>query len=380
MEEIEIPKEVQQKNSAEIVASIDDLLIVILLRLPIKSLLRFKSVSKHWQSLIANPKFCYLRNRTIGLMLPHDDIPINGRLIEYVPFFDTALTRKLEYLKDAELTEVLHSCNGLLLCISYFDNECIRYVCNPTTNKLSLVPALEKDNWSISGMSLAFDPAISPHYKVVCVQKLGKLARILTCSSETVAWVVCGDPFTCSINCFRKGVYWNGALHWMSHQIPLYFKIEDQVVGEMPSVPVPLSIGWNVWDKYYFGESCDHLHFVKPRDTQLELNVYEMKRDYSEWFIKYKVDLLPVIAAYPEIIRDLCYYDFSVFCIVTGGKEEEDESFMVLEIPAKVIRLNLVSKTFKSLYEFEVGHYWYKRRLKFAYTSGFQYIESLCNV
>ncbi|KAK6121758.1 hypothetical protein DH2020_044502 [Rehmannia glutinosa] len=48
--------------SGEIVAAIDDLLKQILLRLPIKSLLRFKLVSMHWNYLISNPRFRHLRN------------------------------------------------------------------------------------------------------------------------------------------------------------------------------------------------------------------------------------------------------------------------------------------------------------------------------
>ncbi|PON51067.1 F-box domain containing protein, partial [Parasponia andersonii] len=48
--------------SAETVACNDDLLDEILIRLPIKSLIRFKSVSKHWLSLISAPKFALRRN------------------------------------------------------------------------------------------------------------------------------------------------------------------------------------------------------------------------------------------------------------------------------------------------------------------------------
>ncbi|PKI54542.1 hypothetical protein CRG98_025056 [Punica granatum] len=42
----------------EKVAGDDDLLLEILLQLPIKSLLEFKSVSKHWLSVITDPLFC----------------------------------------------------------------------------------------------------------------------------------------------------------------------------------------------------------------------------------------------------------------------------------------------------------------------------------
>ncbi|KAL3834674.1 hypothetical protein ACJIZ3_009410 [Penstemon smallii] len=375
MEENKVPKpkEVQQKNSAEIVASSEDLLIEILLRLPIISLIRFESVSKHWQSLITNPRFCHLRTRTIGLMFPK-----GGRAYEYIPFFESAF----EYHKYTVSKKVLHSCNGLLLCV----NICGRrrkmsyYVCNPTTNQFSLVPQHGIHNSLICGRSLAFDPAMSPHYKIVFVLEIGfERFQIFIYSSETGAWGVYGDPFTSSGATFGKGVYWNGALHWMNRKRALYFKIEDQMLGEMPKVPFSNDLNW--MDKYYFGESCDHLHFVETRDTHIQFKVYEMKRDYSEWFVKYQVDLSPVVAAYPKIIgytdprTGLCYYNFSLFCIVSGGKEEE--SFLVLQIPKKVIRLNLVNKTFKNLFKFE-GDFVY--RLKYPGNAGFKYIESPCRV
>ena len=47
---------------AETIAGNDDLLIEILLRLPIKALIKFKSVSKHWLFLISDPKFSRHRN------------------------------------------------------------------------------------------------------------------------------------------------------------------------------------------------------------------------------------------------------------------------------------------------------------------------------
>ncbi|KAL3834675.1 hypothetical protein ACJIZ3_009411 [Penstemon smallii] len=375
MEENKVPKpkEVQQKNSAEIVASSEDLLIEILLRLPIISLIRFESVSKHWQSLITNPRFCHLRTRTIGLMFPE-----GGRVYEHVPFFDNAF----EYHKYTVSKTILHSCNGLLLCRSICGprRDVKYYVCNPTTNQISLVPQHGIRDSLIRGGSLAFDPAMSSHYKIVFALNIGnELLQFFIYSSETGAWGVHGNPFTSSGATFDEGVYWNGALHWMNRKRALYFKIEDQVLDEMPKVPFSNDVHWS--DEYYFGESCDHLHFVETRDTQIQLKVYEMKRDYSEWFVKYQVDLSPVVSSYPEIIghtypiMGLICYDFSLFGIVSGGKEEE--SFLVLQIPKKVVRFNLVNKTFKNLYKFRGD---FTCRLKYPGNAGFKYIESLCRV
>ena len=51
LEQVDVVKE------EEIVEMISDILILILLRLPVKSLLRFKCVSKFWYSLITSDRF-----------------------------------------------------------------------------------------------------------------------------------------------------------------------------------------------------------------------------------------------------------------------------------------------------------------------------------
>ena len=57
-----VPKPIAPSYSAEIIASNDDLLREVLVRLPIKSLIKFKSVSKRWLSLIDDDKFCRRRS------------------------------------------------------------------------------------------------------------------------------------------------------------------------------------------------------------------------------------------------------------------------------------------------------------------------------
>ncbi|MFS7909181.1 putative F-box domain-containing protein [Helianthus anomalus] len=53
-----------ESESAEIVFSIDDLLMKILAGLSLASLRLFKSVCKRWLSLITDPTFNALRTRT----------------------------------------------------------------------------------------------------------------------------------------------------------------------------------------------------------------------------------------------------------------------------------------------------------------------------
>ncbi|KAK4489373.1 hypothetical protein RD792_005182 [Penstemon davidsonii] len=132
-------------NSAEIVCSIDDLLTQILLRLPVKSLLRFKSVSKQWFSLIINPKFCHLHSS-------RKKNPPNGLFYSilgqhpYIPFSPqkprNAPSVNLNFTNNPSVSTILQSCNGLFLC----GNKRSRtfYVYNPTTNRSTLLPEFRR--------------------------------------------------------------------------------------------------------------------------------------------------------------------------------------------------------------------------------------------
>ncbi|CAH1445671.1 unnamed protein product [Lactuca virosa] len=109
----------------------------------------------------------------------------------------------------------------------------------------------------------------------------------------------------------------------------------------------------------YFGESRGHLHLADTPDgsrNHLQLNVYEMLKDHSGWFVKYRVELVEFLNAYPEMIRINpdpsipIYYDYQLLDVVRG--EEEDETFMVIQIPGnRIIRYNVADKSFKQVFD-----------------------------
>ncbi|KAL1565210.1 F-box protein-like protein [Salvia divinorum] len=385
-------------SSSETVASIYHLLTCILLRLPMKSLIRFKLVSKHWHSLITDPHFCRLRNPdpnpAIGLFL-HFNFSISP-MFQYLPFSLNQSTkppfRTLNFTKDNSRVGILQSCNGLLLCCSFHSRPVHNrkyYIYNPTTTRFSTLPKLDCLSRNISGMSLGFDPAKSPHYKVVCVTGLGPdRYQIELYSSDRGPWRKCGQPFALATGAhinFTKGVYWNGAIHWLNtgnDGDSLYFDLVNETSGSFSTPPHPQ---WDGRSSVYFGESCDHLHYMEMPSRQAEFDVYEMKRDYTEWFVKYKVDLRGVVAYYPEMIQekydaeDVDAYVISIFSVVRGEKEED--SFLVLQIPGRVVRYDLACRTFRTIHIFrdaedEVSN----RCLRYWGTNGFQHIESLCCV
>ncbi|XP_052195274.1 F-box protein At5g07610-like isoform X2 [Diospyros lotus] len=352
-------------SSADTVASNDDLLAEILVRTPLKSLMRFKCVSKHWSSLIAARHFGLLHtlrrpnSKPSGLLLRHKPslytaataadsdfelVPLNSGLSRAPPF------TSFSFIGDdpsGSGAKILQSCNGLLLCGSFpytIGTRRIYYIVNPTTKRyIELDPPLEDGgSTAFLGVNLAFDPSKSPHYKVVCVQiTLRSLYnyRIWIYSSKTRSWKISMESFTAPFDMvFTEGVFWDGAIHWINPcGASLCFDADAECFRKMPEIPLPQ----NALEKRrcrFFGESNGHLNLIEFEGRQTrEFHVLEMKSDYSQWFVKYSVNLERLVAEFPEIAQnylelgDSNNYDFTILGVHHG--KNEDGSLLVLRIP-----------------------------------------------
>ncbi|XP_011076525.1 F-box protein At5g07610-like [Sesamum indicum] len=340
---LHVAVEITVATSAEVVGSVDDLLIQILLPLPVKSLMRFNLVSKDWRSLITMGLFFRGRKFT-----DFEYIHLGARNQTKGPF------RELRFPDDPFPLWIQQSCNGLLLCCSsekrrsYPIRRCSVY--NPTTNSYTKLPrpgVVNEVPRIVCGVYLAFDHAMYPFYKVVCVRDselAGELFQIEVYSSESGAWRVEEPEEILYFNLDKKTfgtILWPGAVDGSGY-------------------PYGRNVG-------YFGESCDHLHIIVSYDTETAFDVYEMKRDYSEWFVKYRVDRTVVAAAFPQ----MHYGDFSVFALV---RAEEECWFLLLRTPSKVVRVNLDCYTFEEI--FHSRDALFRPSLPHA----FEYIESLACV
>ncbi|KAK4385174.1 F-box protein [Sesamum angolense] len=293
--------EITVVTSAEVVGSVDDLLIQILLPLPVKSLMRFKLVSKDWRSLITSHRLSLLRNTgpnpAVGLFFrgrkftDFEYIHLGARNQTKGPF------RELRFPDDPFPFWIQQSCNGLLLCCSSEKRR--------------------RDSEFAS-----------------------QLFQIEVYSSESGAWRVSGEPFDSSAS-FQHGVYWNGSVHWISEETEeiLYFNLDKETFGTI------------LWPSAVDGYGP----------------MGEMLRDYSEWFVKYRVDRTAVAAAFPQIH----YGDFSVFSLVRG---KDGCSCLLLRTPSKIVRVNLDCDTFEEIV--------YSRDALFrpSLPHAFEYIESLACV
>ncbi|XP_026459499.1 F-box protein At5g07610-like [Papaver somniferum] len=205
-----------------------DLLTLILICVPVKSLLVFKSVSKQWFSIISDPNFAInnfrrLNPKTTGLffekMVPresnyevmYDFLLLDGSKFErgHEGVEQETFKTPRKFGDDPEPGEygsvrefrvrISQSCNGLLCCNrqTEYDGEPFTrreylgsidrfstyktYIYNPTTRKYRClppspfrdnVPKRDDSRIKVCSISLAFDPMKSVDYKVICIWKI----------------------------------------------------------------------------------------------------------------------------------------------------------------------------------------------------------------
>ncbi|KAK1363002.1 F-box domain-containing protein [Heracleum sosnowskyi] len=375
-------------SSQEIVLDEEFLLALIMLRLPYRKLMSCKSVSKKWLSLITSTYFTRLlcdslpSLRASGLFLQCP--PQSGKIPDQVYF--VSLDKKntpspfrtpafAHDIYDPQKIRILQSCKGLLLCSSAFFNprgECNGYVYNPSTNQLATLPKHPLGiGFGILLIGLTFDPLKSIHYRVIglTTSRSGSAGDFYIYSSETETWRSSIQSYVSAPGMhFFGGVYWKGCMYWLSELHTssepessvsdcLYLNVDEERLGAFPRPPIVVRSSSR--RSLYFGESEDHLHVIEVCPYDTSLSVYEMKSDYSEWFVKYQIDLDPISKVFPEmtkhkyIFRDKSDYAVAVLSLIRRENFRED-SFVVLEIPGKAIRYNLVDRSFEVVWDFSV--------------------------
>ncbi|KAK9286395.1 hypothetical protein L1049_014791 [Liquidambar formosana] len=395
---------VEHSPAAESIAGNEDLVREILLRLPVKSLLRFESVSKKWLSLISDPHFAQSYTHHHNPNYEPSGLLLNNRFFrwQFIPLDDDDQSRvnllsqgSVKFLcPDDPGFRILQSCNGLLLCSPshckkrdpFFD--C--YIYNPTTKKYRFHRFLNREfGATLVAVNMVFDPSKSSHYKLICIREMDEprsepnfTYRIDIYSSETDYLKPSsnsGSPLT--ITAHRYGIYFdwpiycNGAIHWYGDEgdTSLYFDIDTECLKTMPMPPSRLR-GW------YFGESRGHLHLMVYNLREYcptKFDIMELKADYSGWFVAYRVDLDAVAITYPEM-RCRKYGTFSVLCVVRAEKEED--STLVICVPGKAISFNLHDKTWKVLCDLVPNQNAPATIYDYGWFDADQYILALCHV
>ncbi|KAF7105793.1 hypothetical protein CFC21_106568 [Triticum aestivum] len=164
----------------------DDLILEILSRLPARSLHRFKCVSVRWRDLIADPANRKKLPQTLAGFL-YTTYSNNARRHNFAGVSGdgaTPFNPCLPYLQRGEYKDIaqVDACNGLLLCRCYNNKVTPRaedyfrfVVCNPATGWWVELPpqpqTQDPANRNNHVAGLAFDPAVSSHFHVLCFEQ-----------------------------------------------------------------------------------------------------------------------------------------------------------------------------------------------------------------
>ncbi|XP_047333383.1 F-box protein CPR1-like [Impatiens glandulifera] len=210
----------------------DEILENILCRLPVKSLLRLRCVSKSWLSLISSPRFVKLHlNRSVqtksNLSLYITDARVLSRWNLYSLDHDhDHVRRPTEIVKHPlrcrkHIIQNWGSCNGLI-CLSNFDNTVCLW--NPSTKKSIKLPYSSSKRYSSSNRyvvdrSYGFCYDITnDDYRVVRISLfVGEIIdyEIKIYSLRSNSWHM-SEKFHHFPNLYKEKAIACGALHWTS--------------------------------------------------------------------------------------------------------------------------------------------------------------------
>ncbi|CDP16130.1 unnamed protein product [Coffea canephora] len=158
----------------------------------------------------------------------------------------------------------------------------------------------------------------------------------------------------------------------------LCFDIENECLQpSTPRIPTNLEVVGR-WDIRYFGETAGNLYVIclnKPK--AMLFDVFALKRDYSQWVVKYRVDFAPLITYYPEMKNR----GFHAPCFVVD--KEGKKARIVISVEDKFIYYDIHGMFVKELVEVvpvyaEVGGWgdstWYR------WYEAYQHVDTLASV
>ncbi|KAJ1410226.1 Quinoprotein amine dehydrogenase, beta chain-like [Sesbania bispinosa] len=248
-----------------------DVLINILKRVPVKSLIRFKCVSKDWWNLIESPYFTaqhlhYSSENNLCLLLQRI-LPPREPYRPIAPSSSCLIAPDLNVHNPPQFApptgRVIGSCNGLL-CVSDDTDHCLKFLSlwNPATRQVRKVPPetlIDVRNYFYFGFG--FSPVVND-YKIVRISvsdgyvgdtrivDLGKVR--VNCAAvyslKTGSWKEIDSTNLRNMSLRSGYVTANGAMFWEATMTPdsdtrsefvVSFDIGDEVFTKLKGPPSP---------------------------------------------------------------------------------------------------------------------------------------------
>ncbi|XP_061365267.1 putative F-box protein At3g16210 [Gastrolobium bilobum] len=208
----------------------EDLELEILVRLPPKSLMRFKCVQRSWNALFRNHRF----------VMSHMNMLMSKEHLMVFEFYGHASltcddpSQPPLYLNCSSPNKSFNfhwscgsSCNGVF-CLGVFDeHDDYRLILwNPNTREVNLIPfdshSQTSERYS-EFYCFGFDPNTND-FKVVKLIRTGHYPPIISCAVvynlSTNSWTFIHDLhhpiFSCRGSCYSDNVLVNGVYHWLT--------------------------------------------------------------------------------------------------------------------------------------------------------------------
>ncbi|KMT06752.1 hypothetical protein BVRB_7g159120 [Beta vulgaris subsp. vulgaris] len=234
----------------------EEIIVDVLLRLPAKSLMRFKSVCKSWYNLIKCPDFSKLHLERSLTTRSNLHYVIQTPMFHLADFdtFDNPIELnhpyKTNYPSDCR---VVGSCNGLLCLHRYFNFQLPLCIYNPTTRTYKLLPFLTvrapfNYRRSMFTFGFGYDNA-SKDYKCVRVfRNLNKAtgtyeSEVMVCSLKDDEWRRAPDVASDFDFDYRRSVFVKDKIHWVGGRekdgvralLPIVaFSLRDETFSTLP--------------------------------------------------------------------------------------------------------------------------------------------------
>ncbi|GKC92820.1 F-box/kelch-repeat protein-like protein [Tanacetum coccineum] len=230
----------------------DDLINDIFERLPAKSLLRFRSLSKSWCSHIQSPDFIHRhalrsRKKTPKILIRHSTLCDRKYIDMYTIHSEDQFVSSNPVWLDVSIPavkfpkgmgnrligKIVGSCNGVL-CLFHYNKNTIS-LWNPSIRHVTTLPSAPNHHRA-SLVGIGFDPSIDD-YKIVRISH----KRSFVSTLKTRVWCPIASPTT-EVRGRQEfcACFFNGALHWVveyyNYEISQYiltFHLKTHVFGKI---------------------------------------------------------------------------------------------------------------------------------------------------
>ncbi|XP_073011241.1 F-box protein At5g10340-like [Typha latifolia] len=311
--------EIRRKRKLDARCTIpNDIIFDVLLKLPVKSLLRFKSVCRRWFNEISSPYFANShlnqgrRSRQL-LVIPISERSPSAQTISFYRYSEAENVATLMLEKELPGDEIVHLlvtyCDGLVLTFSRTNI----FLCNPSTGELLTLPKGNPSKplceWSSDLVGFGLDPS-TKRYKVVRMfyRWFDFKTRDYSIGCEVFevgsqSWRSTEDP-PFPVN-EQYPVVLNNVLHWISEmdlcseQAILTFHLHGEKFGVIRPPPVnfgSISVMYLMTDghKLFFVEGNWKLNLtciwmLKDEASHTWVRMYSFRKEDSKPYIPLEI-------------------------------------------------------------------------------------------